>query len=537
MKWHFLIRRNEMRKRIISIPIFILSVFSFICLPAFGEEEEVLSLSLEECILKALKNNLQVAVESFNPEIADLSVTQAKEFFMPRFGLDYGRQETQNPPYWWIQGADTITSEYDNYGVSLSQQIPTGGSFSLSLYGYRTDTNEAFQLLNPRYGSTLTLDFTQPLLKNFGFKVSRKEIIIARNNLDISLNQLESTLFETIYSVQEAYWNLAFSIESFKVRQQSLQLARDLLAKNKKEVEVGKLAPIEVLNAQAVVASREADILQAESLIKSNEDLLKTIINLSRERDLEPVKIVPIDKPEFMDKEISLGEALKEALQKRPDLKMTKIDIETKQLNLTVARNQILPELNLQVSYWSPGLSGDRIIYEGDNPITGEIIGKEEGSGRDALRDAMRFLYNNWTIGLTFSLPLSSFTTRAEYARSKVELDQSLTKLMDLEQQISLEVRNAVRDIETNGKRVQAYRLARELAMERLEAEEKKLNVGLTTNYFVLQYQEELARQRSLELKSIVDYSLAWARLEKAMGTSLERRNMKLSEFRYKTYK
>jgi len=525
-----------MRTRIISIPIFILSIFSFICLPSFCEEEEVLSLSLEGCILKALKNNLQVAVESYNPEIADIFVTQAKEFFMPSFGLNYGRQETQNPPYWWIQGADTITTEYDNYGVSLSQQIPTGGSFSLSLSSYRSDTNEAFQLLNPRYGSTVTLDFTQPLLKNFGFKVSRKEIIIARNNRDVSFNQLKSTLFETIYSVQEAYWNLAYSIENFKVKQQSLQLAQDLLAKNKKEVEVGKLAPIEVLNAQAVVASREADILQAESLIKSNEDLLKTIINLSGEKDLELVKLVPIDKPAFIEKEISLGQALREALAKRPDLEMTKIDIETKQLNLSVARNQMLPELNLQVSYWSPGISGDRLIYEGDDFITGEIIGTEEGSATDSLKDALGLLYNNWNVGLTLSLPLSNFTTRAAYARSKVELSQSLTKLKNLEQQISLEVRNAVRDIETNAKTVQAYRLAREFAKQRLEAEEKKLNVGLTTNYFVLQYQEELAKQSSMELKAIVEYNLAWARLEKAIGTSLERRNIKLSEFRYKTY-
>jgi outer membrane protein TolC len=520
-----------MRKRIISIPIFILSIFSLIGLPSFGEEEEVVSLSLEECVLKALKNNLNVAVESYNPEIAAISVTQAKEFFMPRFDLDFSRQETKNPPYWWIQGADTITSERNDYGVSLSQQIPTGGSFSLSLNSYRTDTNEAFRLINPLYSSTLTFGFIQPLLKNFGFKVSRKDIIIASNNRDISHNQLKSTLFETIYSVQKAYWNLVYSIEDFKVKQQSLQLARDLLAKNKKEVEVGKLAPIEVLNAQAVVASREAEILQAKSLIESNEDLLKTIINLSGENDLKPVKIVPVDEPEFIKKEISLGEALREALAKRPDLEMTKIDIETKQLSLSVARNQMLPELNLQISYWSPGLSGDRLIYEGDDFISGEIIGTEKGSATDSVKDALGFLYNNWTMGLTLSLPLSNFTTRADYARSKVELDQSLTKLKNLEQQIALEVRNAVREIETNAKTVQAYRLAREFAKERLEAEEKKLNVGLTTNYFVLQYQEELAQQRSLELKALVDYNLAWSRLEKAMGTSLERRNIKLSEF------
>jgi len=513
------------------IPALVLSIFSFFLIPSFCSEEEVLSLSLEECVLKALKNNLNVAVESFNPEIADISLTRAKEFFMPSLGLGYGNEQNQSPPYWWLQGADTITTKLSDYSVSLTQQIPTGGNFSLSLSSYRSDTNQSYQLLNPRYGSTLRFDFSQPLLKNFGFNISRKEIIVARNNRDISLNQFKSVLLETISSVQEAYWNLVYTIEDFKVKKQSLQLARDLLAKNKKEVEVGKLAPIEVLNAETVVASREADILQAESLIKSSEDLLKTIINLSGEKGFKPVIIVPVDKPEFIKKEISLEEALKIAVESRPDLMMTKIDIKTKELNLGVARNHMLPELNFQVSYWSPGISGDRLLYLDDNPFSGVVVGKEKGSATDSFRDAFKLLYNNWTIGLTLSLPLSNLLTRAEYAQAQVEIDQALSKLKNLEQQIFLEIRNAVRDIETNAKRFQAYRLARELAEKRLEAEEKKLYVGLTTNYFVLQYQEELANARSMELKSLIDFNLSWAKLEKSMGISLENRNIKISQF------
>jgi outer membrane protein TolC len=518
-----------MRMKMNLIPILIISL---VCMTSFGEGQEVVSLSLEDCIVRALESNLNVAVESFNPELADIYLTRAKEVFMPRFDFDFGGQQTQNPPYWWIQGADTITSKRYDFGASFVQQIPTGGNFSLAFSGYKYDTNESFQLINPRYGTTLRFDFTQPLLKNFGFKVSRKEIIVARNNQDISLNQLKSVLLETIYSVQEAYWNLVYSIENYKVQQQSLQLARDLLEKNKKEVEVGKLAPIEVLNAEAVVAAREADILQAESLIRSNENLLKTILNLSSEKGLVPSKINPLDKPEFIKKEIALEEALKEAVMKRPDLMMTKINMKTKELNLSVARNQMLPELNLQVSYWSPGISGDRVFYLDDNPFTGIIVGKEKGSPEDSVRDALKLLYNNWTIGLTLSVPLSNIFTRAEYAQARVEWDQILVKLKNIEQQVYLEIINAVKDVETNAKSVEALRLARELAEERMKAEEKKLTVGLTTNYFVLQYQEELARQSSLEIKALIDYNLAWAKLEKSMGTSLEKRNIKISEFR-----
>lgn len=515
----------------VKISLILVLIISFLCIPSFCEEQRELSLSLEDCIVRGLKNNLSVAVESYNPEIAEYALTRAKEVFMPHFEINYGSQKNQNPPYWWIQGADTISTKYTNYSTSLVQQIPIGGNLSLSLSGYKSDTNQSFQIINPRYGSTLQFDFIQPLLKNFGSKISRKEIIIARNNRDISLNKLKSVLLDTIYSVQEAYWNLVFAIENLEVKEYSLKLARDLLVKNKKEVKVGKLAPIEVLNAEAEVASREADILQAEALVKRSEDLLKTMLNLKSEEGVDLVKIVPVDKPEFMKKDISLEQALREVSDNRPDLVMTKTDIENKELNLRVARNQMLPELNVQVSYWSPGISGNRLIYKDDNPLTGEVVDTEEGSPADSLRDAFGLLYNNWSVGLTFSLPLSNFLTRAEYGRAKVELDQSLVKLKNLEQQIFLEVRNAVRDIETNAKRAQAYRLARELAEKRLEAEEKKLQVGLTTNYFVLQYQEKLANARSMELKALVDYNLSLAALEKALGTSLKNRNIKLSQF------
>jgi outer membrane protein TolC len=258
--------------------------------------------------------------------------------------------------------------------------------------------------------------------------------------------------------------------------------------------------------------------------------VLKNIINLSEDEDMMVKKIVPSDKPEFIKKEISLDTALKEALERRPDLWMKKKDIETKELGLRVAKNQLLPSLNLTLSYWSPGVSGDRNIYPEGNPF-GDPIDKEEGSAWDSVRDAFKLLYNNWNIGLTLSIPLSNFTTKADYVRARMELDKGELELKDIEKQLFLEVKDAVRDIETNAKRVQAYRVARELGEKRLEAEVKKLNVGLSTNYFVLQYQEELANARSMELTSMVDYNLAWARLERTVGRSLEKRNIKISQF------
>jgi outer membrane protein TolC len=495
--------------------------------PAFSQERDVLNLTLEEAIAKALKNNLSVAIDSLSPDLAQQSLLKARETFLPRFELSYGGNRSENPSYWWLQGSGTSISKLRNYGLSVAETIPTGGSLSVSLENYRSETNQTFQLINPRYGSTLRFDFTQPLLRNFGPKMARRQVIAAENNLTAADHQLQGTMIDTIYAVQEAYWNYVHAIENAKVKRQSLELGRDLVAKNKKEVEFGTLAPLEVLNAEATVAQREADLIQAEGLIARSEEVLKTVINLAAETDARAKRIVPSDIPEVGAVMVSLEEALKQAREKRPDLQVLKATIDTKTLNLAVARNQMLPSLDLQFSYWSPGISGDRLLYLEDNPFLGQVIGKVPGSSADSLRDALKFLYNNWNVGLTLSIPTSALTTRADYGYAKADLQQTELRLKQLEQQIALEVSDAVRTIETNRKRLEAYRLATELAQKSLDAEVKKLAVGLSTNYFVLEFQDRLANARSAELRAKIDTILSVERLEKAMATGLEKLGIK----------
>lgn len=511
--------------------ILVSALMAFLCFgPALAQQNQVLSLTLEDCIAKALKNNLNVKIETMNPELAAISVTKAKEIFMPQFQLNCAADRQETPSYWWIQGAGTSTSKLADYGVSIVEAIPTGGNFTLSLSNYRSETNQSFQLINPRYGSTLRLDFTQPLLKNFGPKVARQQILQAEKNLEISDVQLQSTLLNTIYVVQEAYWNLVYAIENTNVKRQSLQLGRDLLAKNKKEVEFGQLAPIEILNAEAQVASREADLIQADFQITRSEEVLKTIINLAAEGDARLKKIVPKDIPGFRETKMTVEEALKQAKDRRPDLLILKKTIESKELTLSVAKNQMLPGLDLQFSYWSPGISGDRVLYLDNDPFLGVVIGKVPGSAGNSLRDAFKFLYQNWTIGLTLSVPLSSVLTKADYAYAQMDYNQNLVRLQNLEQQMILEVSDAARATEANARRVDAYRVARELAERTLDAEVKKLEVGLSTNYFVLDFQEKLANARSAELRAKIDYILSVARLDQAMGVSLEKRNIKIAK-------
>ena len=519
-----------MKRRIISLGLILIAlVLTGSSLQA--QEEKVLRLTLEECIVRTMKNNLSVAIQELSPELAAASLSRAKEKYYPTLSFNFNQRETNAASYSWLESAESTQTKYNSVAGSISQSIPFGGSLNISLDSYKNDTTQSFQTINPRYGSTLRFDFTQPLLQNFGYNISRKEIIIARNSLEVSQAQLEKTLMDMVYSVEQAYWALAYAIDNLEVRRQSLKLAQELLEKNKRSVEIGTLAPIEVLSAQSEVATREADIIQAELAVKNAEDQLKTLMNMSQEEEKQYAAIIPVDQPRFEQKAIPLEEALSIALANRPDLRSVQVELRTQQFNLSVAKNQLLPQLNLNASYWSPGISGDRIIYQDNNPLTGIIIGTIPGPRSDSIKDALDFKYKNWSIGLSLSIPLSNVVSRATYAQAKINLEQALLNMKRQEQQALLEIKTALRDVEANLKRVQAYRVARELQEQKLAAEEEKLKVGQSTNYTVLMFQRDLANARVTELKSIIDYNISLANLERALGLSLKNRNMKLVDF------
>ncbi len=516
-----------MNKRRIVTSLLVLALFVGF---AFGQEKHVVSLTLEDSIVKALKNNLNVAAEVINPELAAASVSRARQFFMPTFQVDLTGNHMEQLSTWSLQGTGKYIMKTTGSTAAIAQQIPFGGNFTVSMsYDYQKN-NQLFQSYNPSYTSRLNLALTQPLLRNFGWMVSRREIVVAQNNLEVSRSQFKTVLINMVYSVEAAYWNLSYAIENLKTLQQALQSGRDLLAKTKKEVEVGQKAPIEVLNAEATVARREADILQAEAMVRRSQDQLKTLLNLEAEPSAKGLSIFPADTPAFKPYQISLDEALVKAMARRPDLEAAKSSIDTKRINFRYAKNQLLPQLDLQLVKASPGISGAQFIYDPDNPFLPPTPG-DQGSAGQAFRDTFKFLYNNWTAGVTLTIPFGDVVGRANYAYAKLDLEQTQARLKNQEQQIYLEVSDAVLTLETAAKSVDAYRIARELAQKQLEAEMKKLGVGMSTNYFVLTYQDALASARSLELRALVDYNIAVANIAKVTGSTLETRNITLGDY------
>jgi len=516
-----------MNKKILCAAVFVLALSGMLSL---GQDKKELSLSLEDSIARALRNNLNVAVEVISPELAGASLSQAKQFYMPTFQVDFQGNRTEQLSTWSLQNVGTYVTKTTGSTASILQQIPFGGNLSASLsYDYQKN-NQLFQNYNPSFTSRLSFALTQPLLRDFGWRVSRKQIIVAQNSLDISRSQFKTTLINTVYSVEAAYWNLAYAIENLKALRQSLDLGRDLLVKTKKEVEVGQKAPIEVLSVETTVARREADILQAEAFVRRYQDQMSILLNLAADPAATGMRVVPADKPAYKPVQVTYDEALLKALARRPELESSRYTVDTKQINFTVAKNQLLPKLDLQLQKWSPGISGDQFIYDPNNPFAPPTAGPK-GTASKAFHDAFAFLYNNWTVGLTLSIPLGDIVGRANYAYARLDLEQSQARLKNEEQQISLDVSDAVLTLDTAAKSVEAYGIARELAERQLEAEMKKLSVGMSTNYFVLTYQDALASARSAELKALVDYNIAQAKIAQVTGATLETRNITLSDY------
>ena len=501
--------------------------------PGFGQEAPgTLSMSLEECIVKALKDNLGIAIQVLGPELSAEAVNLAREQYIPTLSLSASTRNTENASYSYLDSAGSLVDRTQNFNfLNASQALPTGGTLSLGFTGYRTTSNRTGQTINPRYGTTLSFNLTQPLLRNFGLKINRQEILVARNNLGVSEENLKATLMTTVYNVESAYWNLVYSIENLDVRRQSLKLAQDLLEKNQRSVEVGTLAPIEVLSAQAEVATREADLIQAETQIKSNEDQLKLLLHITGDEDKNITAFVPKDKPTYVVREVNLEEALAAAIANRTELKIAQLGLQNDRLNLSFAKNQTLPDLNLSASFSSPGIDGTRLIYSDNDPIFGTLIGTIPGGISGALKQTASFQYPNWNLGLTLSLPLANVFSRASLAQAKLNLRQSMLDLENQKDEVYLEIKNAVRAVDANYKRILAYTKARELAEQKLAGEEEKFRVGQSTNYIVLTYQRDLATARISELNAIVSYNISIAALERSMGTNLQSKNINLTDY------
>jgi outer membrane protein TolC len=511
-------------KKLLFVCLLVLSL----ALMTLAQEQQIKSMTLAQVIEQALKNNLDLQIEISNPEIAQAIWDKNTAIFIPTLSANFRSGSTTTPSSTVITGADIEKADSGSLGVTLSQNLLLGGSLDVTLDNSRRSTNSRFSNINPSYNSQLTFNLTQPLLKNFGLTATKRGIYLARHSHEKSIFALKQQVIDLIYQTEEAYWNLVYSHQNMAVKEKSLQLAKDLLKQNEIQVKVGVSAPMDILTAQAEVASRESEMLQARSQIQTYEENLRRILNMSQ----MPEAIIPEDKPLFTPVQADLNDFLQTALEKMPDIEQVRLDLKSKNVDVRYYRNQLLPNLQLTASYYTKGLSGtpqdvDNILIA-DSSTGAGVIG---GNLSDSLRDALKSLYKNYSFGLQLSIPLFNTSAKADLIQARLNLEQSLLLLKKTESTIYSEVKQIIMDLETNAKIVEANRISRELADQKLAAEQKKLSVGLSTNYLVLQYQRDFANAQIAELRSLIDYSLALSRVNKVLGTTLEKNNIEFNDF------
>lgn len=491
---------------------------------AIGQETETQPqpsgevLTLQQAIDLALKNNLDIKTEEYNPEISDTFVTNEAARFEPLLSGNLFNESAQIPTGSRLAGEGTLENKNLGYNLRWDHLTTWGTSYNLIFNNSRQTTNQLFTSFDPRFDSTLFGNVRQPLMRNFGREITLTPINIAKTDRLASDARLNQRILNVELQVTQAYLDYAFAQAELEVFKQSLVFAQDLYENNKKQVEVGTMAPLEVVVAEAEVATKDQAIIAGEVAIKNREDILRTLVYGDKVQDWNQHIAIPLERPEFVDISITEEQAINIALKDNPDIKALEMDLKSNNLTTKLARNRMKPLMDLTGSFGYTGLGGDQLVFGGDifNPVP---IGTLPGNYGDALAN----LWENptWNFGLIIELPIGNKNAEADYVRADLTEKQTNTILENTRQQLIMNVRTALRNIKASLKLIESTRVTVVLQEKKLDAERKKLNVGLSTNNVVLDFQDDLAQARSAELASIIAYLKNVAQLERFMGTKI----------------
>jgi len=487
--------------------------------PAGKSRQENIPLHISDAIKISVEKNLSLQLESLEPKIKKTDIEIGEAEFDPALSAGVFGSKQRRPfasAFAKPDVGDTLQQDWD---LGIAQKLKLGTEYDLTLKSKMQDTNSVFTGLDPQFNADLTLNFTQPLLKGLGTDVNTANILVAKNNQDISDFRFKEKMIEIIARVQNAYWDLTFARENLKVQHKALRLAKDFERQIRAQVKVGAMAPIEILQAQAEFAAREEDTIVASNEVEKASDNLKEIMNVSDDLYHWGGLIEPLDPPSFVLEHFNRDEKISRALENRPDIQEAKKAIESEDILLKYHENQRYPTLDLVGSLALNGMSGTAKIF-GLAPDTSKSrFGGGYGKQFDRLFSTDFF---SWRIGVNIKYPLGNRKAENELTASKFRKQKLLLQLKDLEKKAVLEVRNGLREIATNVKRVESTRVASELASEKLRAEEKKYRAGLSTSFNVLTFQRDLAAQETKSIKAIIDYDRSLVNLHQVVAETLE---------------
>lgn len=468
-------------------------------------------ISIEEAARMALENNLNVQIEKLNPQIQVLGVSRAEAAYGPILFSNLNRRSSTAPPTDFNTSAGTTVTTNANFGTSggLQQNLRRfGGNYVLQFDGSRATSNNVNNFFNPNLGAALNASYNQPLLRNFKIDTLRASLIQSRNQVDMADLQLQQRITQTARQARFAYYNLIGAIAGLEVAQGSLDVARTSLKNNQTRVEVGTMAEIDITAAQAEVASNEELVIIQQAAIEAAQDNLRATILNPKQPDFWNARFIPNEPPVVAARAIDVDAAIRNALANRTDLREFKKNMENTDVNLKLAANQKLPNIDLNARYGLTGVAGTQFDLDRTTfPPT--VNSQSQRSFTEALKDVFGNDFKTWSVSVNVSYPIGTSQADAAYAQAKLQKQQEQTQLAGLELQVTQAVRDAARQVNTNLKRVEATKRARELAERRLAADNKRFEVGLATTFELLQSQRDLARARQSELRATIDYNLS----------------------------
>jgi outer membrane protein len=467
-----------------------------------------LSLTLDDAVRLALDHNVDLAADRLDPQIADTRVAAAAGAFRPAVSSNVQRNNQLQPPSSFLIPTPTRNDAVTTT-LGVNQRLPRfGTSYSVSWDASHVESNSFLNSYNPILRSGLSLNVSQPLLRDFRIDGARLQLSESRRNRDVAGTKLRESAVQTTAGVKSAYWNLVSALANVDARRTSVQLAEELARVNKAKVDVGQSPPLDLLSAQAEVAANQEQLIIAETAVKQSEDRLRLLIFDPTDRAIWNVRLDPIDAPPVGLTPVDADAAVTRALADRADLSRARTDIEKAQTNVQFTASQRLPDVRLNASYQTSGLGGTEVLRAGGFP--GTIVGP--GAITDfgsVVNQLFKNDYPTWAVGVSVSYPVGGGAEDARHAQSRLERAQAGERLKGAEAKVIQQVRDAAWKIDMNARRIQTTHAARDFAEQRLDAERKRFEVGMSTSFLVIQAQRDFAQAKTNELGAVLAYDLA----------------------------
>ena len=487
-------------------------------------------ISMQDVINLMLDHNLDIRTNRYSPRSTALQTLVFYRALQPsiRFSGTVSRDNSASTSQ--VTGALALSNLRHQFAVNFSQAFKWGTSVAIDFTVNRQANNSQVNTFNPSYVGALRYTVGQHLLRDRGTFINTRSIIVSQNNEKISAIQFETQMMNLIVTAQKTYWDLVFAAEDLKVKQRSLELAQQTLAENQTRVQIGVLAPIEVKLSESEVANRQQQLIQSKGSVVTNEDQIKKLVSSETDPSLFLVGLSTSDAPRRPASVTipTLEEGVRIAMENRPELRQAAIDMENRDIDVAYLKNQKLPILDVTGTFTQNGTGGTRTIRGGI--FGGEVTQVIPGGLNDAFGQLFGFDYLGNSIGFSLTIPLNNKAAKADYDRAVNERALTQSRLDLTRQQIALEVRNALTQIEQARASIDTARVARELAQEQVEAERTKFNLGTSTLRFVLEEQRNLSQAETTELQSLVSFNKALVDLDKSMGLTLMKNNVQVDK-------